>query len=524
MTGPDATPLPAPARPDTRATRWLLLASVFTIATCGLVYELIAGTLASYLLGDSVMQFSTVIGVYLFAMGVGSWLSRFVQGDAVGVFIKAELLIGLLGGFSAFLLFALFEQVASFRTVLYGVVFAVGTLVGLEIPLLLRLLKDELKFEDLVSRVLSLDYIGALAASLLFPLVLVPKLGLMRASFLFGLLNAGVGLLALRLLRAQVRQPRALMAAAVATLLLLAGGFFASDRLQAWTERAAYAENIIYARSSPYQRIVLTRQQDDLRLYLNGNLQLSSRDEYRYHEALVHPALSMAAGARRILVLGGGDGCAVREVLRHPGVERVDLVDLDAEMTRLFAGHPVLQRLNGGAFKSAKVKVTNADAFTWLERAAAEGVWYDAAVVDFPDPSNFSLGKLFSTSFYQRLRRVLTDEAVIAVQCTSPLVARKSFWCVNETLRASGFATAPYHVYVPSFGEWGFVLARPGSGALAVTGPHELPGGLRFLTPAGLAQAFEFPPDMAELPAGVNRLNNQVLVRHFEEEWGRYGQ
>jgi spermidine synthase len=522
--GPDPDPATPPARlqPDPRSTRWLLLASVFTIATCGIVYELIAGTLASYLLGDSVMQFSTVIGVYLFAMGVGSWLSRFVRNDVVGVFIKAELLIALLGGFSAFLLFALFEQVASFRVVLYGLVFVIGTLVGLEIPLLLRLLKDELKFEDLVSRVLSLDYIGALAASLLFPLVLVPKLGLMRSAFMFGLFNAAVGLLALHLLRDQLRQPRWLLAGALVVLALLTGGFAASERLQAWTERAAYAENIIYARSSPYQRIVLTRQQDDLRLYLNGNLQLSSRDEYRYHEALVHPALSMIASPRRVLVLGGGDGCAVREVLRHAAVDSVQLVDLDGEMTRLFTDHPVLQRLNGGALVSPKVTVENTDAFTWLEAAAAAGRTFDAAIVDFPDPSNFSLGKLFSTTFYQRLRRVLTDEAVIAVQCTSPLVARQSFWCVNETLRASGFATAPYHVYVPSFGEWGFVLASPGAGPLAVTGPHTLPDNLRFLTPDGLAQAFKFPPDMAELPAGVNRLNNQILVRHFEQEWGRY--
>lgn len=188
--------------------RLLLLASVFTIATCGLIYELIAGTLASYLLGDSVTQFSTVIGVYLFAMGVGSWISKFVKTEVLVTFIRVEFLIGLIGGFSAFVLFALFDQVASFRVLLYSMVFIIGCLVGLEIPLLLRLLKDQLKFEDLVSRVLSLDYIGALAASLLFPLVLVPKLGLVRSSFLFGMLNAAVGLLALWFLRDQLRRHR----------------------------------------------------------------------------------------------------------------------------------------------------------------------------------------------------------------------------------------------------------------------------------------------------------------------------
>lgn len=509
---------------DARATRWLLLASVFTIATCGLVYELVAGTLASYLLGDSVTQFSTVIGVYLFAMGVGSWLSKYVTRDVVGVFIKAELLIGLLGGFSAFALFALFEHVSSFRVVLYGVVFAVGALVGLEIPLMLRLLKDEFKFEDLISRVLSIDNLGALAASLLFPLILVPRLGLMRSSFLFGLLNACVGLLALHLLRHQVRQPRALLAVGVLTVLALSGGLLGSERLLAWTERAAYAENIIYAKSSPYQRIVLTRQQDDLRLYLNGNLQFSTRDEYRYHESLVHPALSRHPAPRRVLMLGGGDGLGLREVLRYAAVESAHLVDLDRAMTELFATHPVLAELNHGALRSPRVTIENTDAFVWLDEAARVGRRFDAAIVDFPDPSNFSLGKLFTTTFYHRLKNVLEPDAIVSIQCTSPLAARQSFWCINETLRASGFATAPYHIYVPSFGEWGFILASPGSGTLAANAPHTLPEGLRFLTPEGLAQAFVFPPDMAAVPADINRLNNQALVRYYEKEWGRYAQ
>jgi len=252
---------------DSRGIRLLLLASVFTIATCGLIYELIAGTLASYLLGDSVTQFSTVIGVYLFAMGVGSWLSKFILRDVLGVFIRVEFMIGLIGGFSALILFGLFGQVASFRVLLYALVFVTGTLVGLEIPLLLRLLKDQLRFEDLVSRVLSLDYIGALAASLLFPLVLVPKLGLVRSSLLFGLLNAGVGLLALYFLREQLRRPL-LWVGGIASVVLLGIGFVQADRWQAWAERSAYNENIIFARSSPYQRLVLTRNRDDLRLYL----------------------------------------------------------------------------------------------------------------------------------------------------------------------------------------------------------------------------------------------------------------
>ncbi len=507
---------------ESRGMRLLLLASVFTIATCGLIYELIAGTLASYLLGDSVTQFSTVIGVYLFAMGVGSWISKFVKKDVLATFVRVEFLISLIGGFSAFILFSLFDQVASFRVLLYSMVFLTGSLVGLEIPLLLRLLKDELRFEDLVSRVLSLDYIGALAASLLFPLVLVPKLGLVRSAFLFGLLNAGVGLLALHFLRDQLRRQRGLWIGGLLSFSLLVTGFIQADRLQAWAERAAYNENVIFAHSSPYQRLVLTRHRDDLRLYLNGNLQFSSRDEYRYHESLVHPVMVRSSAPKHVLILGGGDGLAAREVLRHTTVESITLVDLDSEMTRLFAQHPLLTPLNQGSLNSPKLHVENADAFTWFEEAIGRSLRFDAVIIDFPDPSNFSIGKLYSTSFYEKLRRVLRPEAVISIQCTSPLVARKSFWCIEETLRATGYGTLPYHVYVPSFGEWGFILASPSPAFLSGVTPGPLPAGLRYLTDETHRAAFQFPPDMAQLPAGVNRLNNQVLVRHFEEEWGRY--
>src|SRR5215472_8439457 len=242
--------------PD-RRLKLLLLASVFAIATCGLIYELIAGTLASYLLGDSVTQFSTIIGVYLFAMGVGSYLSRFVQRNEVGVFIQVELLVGLVGGCSAAILFALFAQVSSFRVLLYAVVILIGVLVGLEIPLLLRILKDRLEFKELVSQVFTFDYIGALLASLLFPLVLVPHLGLVRSSFLFGALNVAVAVATVQLLRRHLAAVRSLQTVGLLLLFGLGAGFGFSERLLAWSEKNAYVDPVIFARSTPYQRIVL---------------------------------------------------------------------------------------------------------------------------------------------------------------------------------------------------------------------------------------------------------------------------
>ncbi len=505
---------PAPQR-HARARPWLLLLSVFAIATCGLVYELIAGTLASYLLGDSVTQFSTIIGVYLFAMGVGSWLSRFINGNLIAFFIRVEFLIALIGGCSAAVLFLVFGWAVSFRIPLYGIVFVIGTLVGMEIPILLRILEGRFAFKDLVSNVFSFDYVGALLASLLFPLVLVPHLGLVRSAFLFGLINAGVGILALVVLKDELKNARGLWFTGCATTAFLILGMAQGDAVTRWGEYAAFSDPVIYSKSTPYQRIVITRNRDDLRLYLNSNLQFSSRDEYRYHEALVHPGLSCLRDARRVLILGGGDGLAAREALRYPHVESITLVDLDPEMTRLFSDQEMLRTQNGGALTSPRVQVENADAFTWL---ATPREPFDFVIIDFPDPSNFSLGKLYSTSFYQRLARTMSPSAALVVQSTSPYVARKSFWCVDATLRSCGFETRPYHALVPSFGEWGFILAFKQTPA---TKP-ELPDGLRFLNAEVIDQMFRFPPDMARVETDINRLNNQALVRYFDEEWAEY--
>lgn len=491
---------------------YALLFSVFIIASCGLIYELIAGTLASYLLGDSVTQFSTVIGTYLFAMGIGSYLSRFIGKGLVAKFIAIELMVGVIGGFSATALFLSFSYAKSLKPLLYFLVTVIGILVGLEIPLLLRILKDRLQFKDLVSQVLTFDYLGALAASLLFPILLAPRLGVVRTSLLFGLMNALVAAGTAWLFRHQLSQLRHMLVQCFLAVALLGGGLIFAERLTAMAEGELYADEIIYAKSSPYQRIVITRWKDDVRLFLNNHLQFSSRDEYRYHEALVHPGLQSLSGPRRVLVLGGGDGLAVREVLKYDSIQTITLVDLDPEMTRLFSRHEVLTRLNLDSLNSPKVKIINADAFLWLEENQE---FFDFVAVDFPDPSNYSLGKLYTTAFYRQLYRCLSERGMAVVQATSPLFARRSFWCVVKTLENVGFLTTPYHVYVPSFGEWGFVIA---SKKLYLKPDQYLPN-LKFLTPELASSLFHFPKDMAPVEAEVNRLNNQVLVQYYEAEW-----
>ncbi len=494
---------------------YAVYATVVVVATAGLVYELVAAAAASYLLGDSLTQFSTVIGAYLFAMGVGSFLSRYVGRGVAAAFVQVEILVGLVGGWAAAVLFVAFAQTPHFRVVLYGLVGATGILVGLEIPLLLRLLRRRLGFRELIAQVLSLDYLGALAASLLFPLLMVPRLGLVRASLVAGFANAVVGLWSTWIFADELRRTAFLRALAVAALVCLGGGAVAAEHITAWSEDRLYADEIIFARTSAYQRIVLTRWADDLRLFLNGHLQFSSRDEYRYHEALVHPALAAHPAPRRVLVLGGGDGLAVREILRYPAVAAVTLVDLDPEMTRLFSDNALLAGLNGGALRDARVRVVNADAFVWLEHEAAGR--FDVVIADFPDPHNFSLGKLYSRSFYRVLRARLAPGGVVAVQATSPMFARRSFWCIAATIKSAGFEARPYHAYVPSFGEWGFVLASDGPWSP----PGVYPPGLRFLTLDATPALFAFPPDMAAVPVEVNRLDNQILVQYYGAEWQR---
>ena len=518
--GPAAT-VQAPAAPP-HPVEVALLVSVFVVAACGLLYELAAGALARYVLGDSVLQFSTVIGAYLFAMGVGSYLSRFVERQLPAHFLRIELLVALTGGLlpaALFLTHALAP--GAFRVVLYALVLLVGMLVGLEIPLVMRILKRHVALRELVSQVLTFDYLGALAVSLAFPLLLVPHLGLVRTGLLFGLMNAAVAVWALWLFRADLRHWAAHATACAGVVAALVGAWWGADAITTRAEDKLYGGQVVYAATSPYQRMVVTHQPGDgklgHRLFLNGNLQFAERDEYRYHEALVHPALLAHGSPRKVAVLGGGDGMAVREVLRHPSVQQVTLVELDPAMTELFTRTPALAALNGHALTDPRVTVVNADAFTWLQDGTEV---FDVIVVDFPDPTHFAVGKLYTQSFYALLDQRLAASGYAVVQTTSPLVARRSFWTVVTTLEAAGFQTAPYHAHVPSFGEWGFVIAsrRPWRWPQA---DAPWPPGLRFLNPQTLPLLFDFPLDMARVPTEVNRLSNQVLVHTYEAEWGR---
>lgn len=492
---------------------WVLYTSVLLIATCGLVYELCAGALATYLLGNSVTQFSLVIGVYLSSMGVGSYLSRFLERDLLARFVEIEVIVALLGGLEAPLLFGLFAYSPAFRPALYGLVALVGIGVGLEIPLLMRILERNAALKDLVARVMFLDYAGALLASLLFPLVLVPRLGLLRTSIAFGLLNGLVALWATLLFDEDAPSRTRLRVLSVAALGVLGAAFLGATSFEHRIEEDLFADPVVLRAVSPYQHLTVTSRDGDTRLFLDGALQFSTMDEHRYHESLVHPPLSAARSRARVLVMGGGDGLAVREVLRWPDVQQVVLVDLDPLVTGLFTDRAELAALNHGSLSDPRVTVVNADAFSWLQQVDGK---FDVVIADFPDPNDYGLGKLYTTHFYRLVKRVLAPGGVLGLQATSPAWSPTAYWCIVRTLESEGFRVRPYHAYVPAFGEWGFALAAPDHDP-DPRGPF--PEGLRFLDEPTLETLFVFPKDLARRDVPPNRLDNQVLVRLYELDW-----
>ncbi|WP_344944487.1 polyamine aminopropyltransferase [Actinomadura miaoliensis] len=506
-----------------RAARALVLAAVFTCAACGLVYELALVALGSYLVGNSVTQASIVLSVMVFAMGVGSLAAKPLQRRPVAAFALVEAALALTGGLSVLALYAAFAWLDLYVPALVVVAFTVGALIGAEIPLLMTLLQ-RIRRQDAGSAVADLfaaDYVGALVGGLAFPFVLLPMFGHIKGALVVGVVNAVAGIaVVLWLFRRQVgRGVRAGLWAGMAGVLAVLGATYAlADGFEVTARQALYRDPIALAERTPYQEIVITRKvavsgRPDLRLFLNGDLQFSSVDEYRYHESLVHPALS--GGRGRVLVLGGGDGLALREVLRYRDVREVTLVELDPEMLRLARTYRDLADLNGHAFTDPRVRTVGADAFSWLRGASRQ---YDAVIVDMPDPDDVSTAKLYSVEFYGLVKRVLAPGGRMVVQSGSPYFAPRSFWCIEKSIRAAGLATAPYHVDVPSFGDWGFVLAAPGTARPPLTLAPAVPP-LRFLDPDVLRAATVFGKDLRHRDVDVNTLTHPRLVDYENQEW-----
>lgn len=481
----------------------ILLISIIIVALCGITYELIIGTASSYLIGNSVYQFSLTIGFFMFAMGIGSYLSKLVMRNLLANFVLVEIAISIVGGLCSITLFVTFSTVnALYTPVMYFFIIVIGALVGLEIPILTRILSQKEVIRKSIANVLSLDYIGALIGSVAFPLLLLPSVGLIRSSFVIGLINILTAVISLFYFRHHVPRFRALALAAGATLVLLVALTVFGTRISSFAEHHLYQDQVIYSTQTPYQHIIFTQANHNgrHRMFIDGHIQFAERDEHRYHESLVHPVMSLPGRRANILVLGGGDGLAVRELLKYPQVQRIDLVDIDPEITRFAQEFQPLVRMNGNSLQNGKVHVINADAFSFINQP---GILYDRVIIDMPDPHNEALNKLYSREFYRMIRARLHPEGFLVTQSSSPFFARRTFWSIEHTLRAAGLHTFSYQLTIPSFGIWGFNLA----GGRAVTAnDFEVQVPTKFLTRETLQAAAVFAKDIAKIDVPVNTL------------------
>ena len=532
----------------TETNKWaafVLLFSVCLIATCAIIYELIIAAVSSYLLGNSVYQFSVTIGLFMSSMGLGSYLSRYFSRCLVNRFILIEIAIALIGGISSAALFntyIFYESAAVYLVVMFILITSIGTLVGLEIPILTRIIGQYDSLRVTLSNVLAFDYIGALIGSVIFPLILLKYTGLVQSAFIVSLLNVFVAGLLLFQYWKSVEGRYLLIFATVLTSGSLAVAAMYSTDIDNWLESKLYRDHVQLSKQSRYQKIVLTKrdgQKDllsaddtivepsglevtnrrkDLRLFIDGNLQFSSVDEYRYHEALVHPAMNLADKRANVLILGGGDGLAAREVLRYPEVKRIVLIDIDPEITKVCSSYPEIVELNQGSLLNAKVTVINQDAYKFVEWGY-HNQKFDVVIIDLPDPNRESLSKLYSVTFYRLIGNILNAKGVIVTQSTSPFFSRDAFWCIHHTIEEAELYTYAYHLDIPSMGDWGFNLSAKTSHEIKKI---RLSVETNFLTNSLIQAMFQFGKDVNELETKINSLLKPVLMFYYEDQNWRY--
>lgn len=507
----------------------VLLGSILLVALCSITYELIIGTVSSYLLGNSVYQFSLTIGLYMSAMGVGSYASKFIRKDLLERFLLVELAVGILGGISSALLFGVFTFSPYFQPVMWLLTLCIGALVGLEIPLLTRHIRKYAKLRVALANVLSWDYIGALFGSLAFPLLLLPVLGLLNSAAVVGLINILVACVGIYIFRSEIKRPRRFVFLAIMAAALLVTLFFGSKSYDRFLDKRLFQDPVIHAEQTPYQKLTLTAWRGvDYRLYINGALQFSSVDEYRYHETLVHVPMGLVENPEDVMIMGGGDGLVVRQLRPYEKIKTITMVDLDPRMTELSSTHPAIVRINEGAFTDKRLKVVNADAMNYLIDTKKK---YDAIIIDLPDPNNESLSKLYSVEFYRLVRNHLKPGGVMVTQSSAVYFAPNSFWSIHKSIegafcpeggcKPSEQHVLAYHTWVPSFGDWGFNMAR----AEPIRAEEiKLKTPTKYLREEMLPLLFYFPTDVAERDVKINRLIEPNLLRYYMSDWHRFNQ
>ena len=503
---------------DMREYRLLLLTTLI-ISGCSIVYELIISAVSTYLMGNSVWQYSITIGLYMAAMGLGAYLSRYVRGNLFKAFVIVEISVGIVGGLSSLALFMSFIYLKTYSVVMYAEIIVIGAFVGAEIPLLTRIVESGAHHLKLtLSSIFSVDYIGGLVGSIAFPLLLLPKLGYFATSFLCGTINVIAAFLIVWKYSGKLHSANAYKVLCLVLVAAMFVGMATSDKISTSVEGGLYRDTVILSEQTTYQKIVMTKYKDDTRLYLDGNIQFSTKDEYRYHEALVHVPMMAAKSHSHVLIMGGGDGLAAREVLKYKDVEDVTLVDLDPDMTKLCSTHPDIVKANDGSLTNEKMTVINDDASKFIENPPLQ---YDVIIVDFPDPNSDVLCKLYSTAFYRLCANALADNGVMSVQSTSPYYATDTFWCINKTIASERLNVRAYHAQVPAFGDWGFNLVSKTELPQSFNElTDKLPDGLRFLSSSNVDAMFSFAPDETTDidKIEINTMSKPVIMEYYNHD------
>lgn len=510
---------------------FILKAAIFATGFAGIVAEYILSTLATYFIGNSIFQWTMIVSLMLFCMGLGSRLSKLITKNLIQNFLILEATLSIIVAFSSVLVYTLAAISDIYGVVIYSLSMIVGLLIGLEIPLVVRINKE---YEDLktnISSILEKDYYGSLVGGVFFAFIGLPILGLSYTPFVLGIINFLVAIIVLFRFKNKINPAKLfrLQAGLSIILIILVTGISFTKPIIQWGEQKKYKDKVIFAEQTKYQKIVLTEWKKEHWLYLNGNLQFCSIDEKMYHEPLVHPIMQMHPHPQRVLILGGGDGCAVREILKYNSVEKIDMVDLDPKMTNLGKNHPVLIDINKGSMHSNKLTIYNKDAYVHLEQNLTD--FYDIIIADLPDPRNVELGRLYSHEFYSLCYRKLRTNGLIITQAGSPYFATKAYKCIDKTIQSAGFNTAKMHNQVLSMGEWGWIIGTKSNNISSKLLKEQLQNinfnniDTRWINKEAMLLITSFgkdffkPKDTIE----INKIHNPVLYQYYlKGNWDLY--
>ncbi|PKH03908.1 spermidine synthase [Psychromonas sp. MB-3u-54] len=546
----------------------LLILIMSVLACCGLIYEYLLSHYSARILGSVETVIYAIIGIMIVSMGLGAFAAKKISNAFQG-FVILELAVALIGccatlfiasiiGFGQTLPHLLAETyqipidtrpeggiIAQLNWLSiqlpYFFAFLLGFLIGMEIPLIARI-RETVYGHHLAHNagtIYGADYIGAGFGAAIWVLFML-RIEISQAAALTASLNLLAGFVFLLRFKHYLRHVKKLLLGHGLLAILVLVVFQYGGSWQQKMQNLLYQDKVVYQTQTPYQNLVFTQRnlggnlEPIFNFYINGRLQFSSLDEKIYHEFLVHPAMQAAARQNRILIIGGGDGLALREVLKWQP-EQVTLIDLDAQLVELFKSPQAvlpaylakkISALTENSFNDKRVTVINDDAFITVDKLLQSKQIFDVIIIDLPDPSHPDLNKLYSANFYYRLNHLLNGDGVIAIQSTSPFHAKNAFISIAKTLREAKFPfVEQYHQNVPSFGEWGWTISTKLGASVSkrLQNAPSLAVPTSWLTLPLLKSAFVFNKGFYDdiNSIKVNYLGSNQLYRYHQRAWER---